>query len=74
MWVGIDISRSMLNVARENETKGDLIWGDIGQGLSFRPGTFDYAIRYLYNDYIKVYLLFSGYVMPKNQATIHIKG
>jgi 18S rRNA (guanine1575-N7)-methyltransferase len=35
----------MLNVARDNETSGGLILGDIGQGLCFRPGTFDYAIR-----------------------------
>lgn len=45
MWIGCDVSPSMLNVARENETKGDLILKDIGQGLCFRPGTFDYAIR-----------------------------
>jgi 18S rRNA (guanine1575-N7)-methyltransferase len=35
----------MLEVARENETAGDVILADIGQGLCFRPGTFDYAIR-----------------------------
>jgi len=35
----------MLNVARDNESSGDLLLGDIGQGLPFRPGTFDYAIR-----------------------------
>lgn len=40
----MDISRSMLSVAKENGSKGDLLWGDIGQGFSFRPGTFDYAI------------------------------
>jgi 18S rRNA (guanine1575-N7)-methyltransferase len=34
----------MLEVAKENETKGDLLWADIGQGLGFRPATFDYAI------------------------------
>ena len=34
----------MLNVARDNESQGDLLLGDIGQGLPFRPGTFDYAI------------------------------
>lgn len=44
-WVGCDISRSMLDVAnqRENE-KGDLIKNDMGQGLPFRPGTFDGVI------------------------------
>jgi 18S rRNA (guanine1575-N7)-methyltransferase len=44
IWIGVDISRSMLNIAKNNETKGDLLHGDIGQGFAFRPGTFDYAI------------------------------
>eukprot|EP01099_Mayorella_cantabrigiensis_P007798 TRINITY_DN7068_c0_g1_i1.p1 TRINITY_DN7068_c0_g1~~TRINITY_DN7068_c0_g1_i1.p1 ORF type:complete len:299 (-),score=76.18 TRINITY_DN7068_c0_g1_i1:91-948(-) len=43
-WVGMDISPSMLDVAVENETDGDLLLGDIGQGLPFRPGIFDAAI------------------------------
>jgi 18S rRNA (guanine1575-N7)-methyltransferase len=34
----------MLQVASENEAKGDLLWSDIGQGLGFRPATFDYAV------------------------------
>lgn len=44
IWVGMDISKSMIKIARENEAEGDLMLADIGQGLSFRPGTFDYAI------------------------------
>lgn len=44
MWVGIDISESMLKIAKQNEVKGDLLNIDIGQGFAFRPGTFDYAI------------------------------
>lgn len=43
-WVGCDISRSMLNVASERdstEISGDLLSVDMGQGLPFRPGTFD---------------------------------
>jgi len=44
LWIGVDISRSMLEVARENESQGDLLHKDIGQGLCFRPGTFDYAV------------------------------
>ena len=43
-WIGIDISTSMLEVAKENEAEGDLIHLDIGQGFCFRPGSFDYAI------------------------------
>ena len=43
-WIGVDISTSMLEVARDNEVEGDLINLDIGQGFSFRPGSFDYAI------------------------------
>lgn len=44
-WVGCDISRSMLEVAAERESEyGDLIHTDIGQGLPFKPATFDGAI------------------------------
>jgi uncharacterized methyltransferase WBSCR22 len=44
-WVGVDISSAMLNVALErNLEMGGLILGDLGQGLPFRPGTFDGAI------------------------------
>ncbi|GAB6030293.1 Williams Beuren syndrome chromosome region 22 protein [Chamberlinius hualienensis] len=44
MWIGVDISQAMLNVAVERETEGDLILGDLGQGLCFRAGMFDGAI------------------------------
>lgn len=44
MWVGYDISKSMLGIAHEREVDGDLILCDAGQGLKFRPGTFDGAI------------------------------
>ncbi|TPX69229.1 hypothetical protein SpCBS45565_g02559 [Spizellomyces sp. 'palustris'] len=43
-WVGLDISDSMLEVAKEREVDGDLFLQDIGQGLGYRPGTFDGAI------------------------------
>lgn len=43
-WIGMDISSSMLDVAVERETEGDLLLSDIGQGLGFRPGTLDGAI------------------------------
>lgn len=44
IWVGYDISPSMLRVANEREVEGDLILSDAGQGLRFRPGSFDGAI------------------------------
>jgi 18S rRNA (guanine1575-N7)-methyltransferase len=44
VWIGMDISRSMLKIAKVNEVEGDLLNVDMGQGFSFRPGTFDYAI------------------------------
>lgn len=44
LWVGIDIAKSMLDVAVEREVEGDLILGDMGQGMPFKPGTFDGAI------------------------------
>ncbi|CAM9135354.1 unnamed protein product [Choristocarpus tenellus] len=44
-WVGMDISRDMLDVANERETEsGDLCQHDMGTGLPFRPATFDGCI------------------------------
>lgn len=43
-WVGMDISESMLEVAQQRDTDGDLFHADIGQGIPFRAGTFDAAI------------------------------
>ena len=34
----------MLDVAREREVEGDLLQGDMGNGVPFRPGCFDGAI------------------------------
>ncbi|KAI9598288.1 S-adenosyl-L-methionine-dependent methyltransferase [Syncephalis fuscata] len=43
-WVGLDIAPAMLNIAVEREVEGDLFLQDVGEGLGFRPGTFDGAI------------------------------
>lgn len=44
-WVGCDIAESMLEIANEREAEqGDLVHSDMGQGLPFRPGTFDGCI------------------------------
>ena len=43
-WVGMDISPSMLDVAIEREVEGDILMADMGQGVAFRPGSFDGAI------------------------------
>ncbi|KAL3319486.1 Williams Beuren syndrome chromosome region 22 protein [Cichlidogyrus casuarinus] len=43
-WIGIDISRHMLDVALYREVEGDLLLGDMGEGLPFRAGSFDGAI------------------------------
>ncbi|XP_072907515.1 18S rRNA (guanine-N(7))-methyltransferase-like [Hemitrygon akajei] len=43
-WVGVDISSAMLDVALEREVEGDLILGDMGAGVPFRPGSFDGCI------------------------------
>uniref|UniRef100_A0A4W4HKG5 18S rRNA (guanine-N(7))-methyltransferase n=1 Tax=Electrophorus electricus TaxID=8005 RepID=A0A4W4HKG5_ELEEL len=43
-WVGVDISSAMLNVALDRGVEGDLMLADMGQGLPFRPGTFDGCI------------------------------
>lgn len=44
LWVGMDISASMLDVALQRDVAGDLLLADIGQGVPFRAGTFDAAI------------------------------
>uniref|UniRef100_A0A8C4M8Y0 18S rRNA (guanine-N(7))-methyltransferase n=1 Tax=Equus asinus TaxID=9793 RepID=A0A8C4M8Y0_EQUAS len=43
-WVGIDISPAMLDAALDREIEGDLLLGDMGQGLPFKPGSFDGCI------------------------------
>uniref|UniRef100_A0A182VY18 18S rRNA (guanine-N(7))-methyltransferase n=1 Tax=Anopheles minimus TaxID=112268 RepID=A0A182VY18_9DIPT len=44
LWVGIDISNHMLDVAIDREVEGDLLLGDMGQGMPFKAGTFDGAV------------------------------
>jgi 18S rRNA (guanine1575-N7)-methyltransferase len=45
VWIGMDISPSMLEIALEREDEnGDLLLADMGQGIPFRPGTFDAAV------------------------------
>ena len=45
-WIGSDISPSMLQVAATegDSDTGDICQSDMGQGLPFRPGSFDGAI------------------------------
>ncbi|XP_007938572.1 probable 18S rRNA (guanine-N(7))-methyltransferase [Orycteropus afer afer] len=43
-WVGIDISPAMLDTALDRDTEGDLLLGDMGQGIPFKPGSFDGCI------------------------------
>ncbi|KAI9641014.1 18S rRNA (guanine1575-N7)-methyltransferase [Ciborinia camelliae] len=44
IWVGMDISASMLDIALQRDVEGDLMLSDIGQGVPFRAGSFDAAI------------------------------
>ncbi|KAJ4854971.1 methyltransferase involved in williams-Beuren syndrome domain-containing protein [Trichoderma breve] len=44
IWVGMDVSPSMLDIALQRDVEGDLLLADIGQGVPFRAGTFDAAI------------------------------
>lgn len=44
LWFGMDISPSMLETALNQDVEGDIFLADIGQGVPFRPGTFDAAI------------------------------
>ena len=44
IWVGMDISASMLDIALQRDVDGDLLLADIGRGVPFRAGAFDAAI------------------------------
>lgn len=44
VWIGMDISKAMLDVAVDREVEGDLCLSDAGDGTFFRPGTFDGVI------------------------------
>ncbi|XP_023943880.1 probable 18S rRNA (guanine-N(7))-methyltransferase [Bicyclus anynana] len=44
MWIGLDISSAMLDVALERETEGDLVLADMGEGVPFKAGSFDGAV------------------------------
>ena len=43
-WIGMDVSKSMLEINKENDSGNNLIRADMGQGVPFKPGVFDYAI------------------------------
>lgn len=34
-WWGIDISKDMLNIAKNRENTGELLYGDLGEGFNF---------------------------------------
>jgi 18S rRNA (guanine1575-N7)-methyltransferase len=44
VWMGMDISTSMLATGLDREVDGDLFLADMGSGVPFRAGTFDAAI------------------------------
>lgn len=44
VWIGMDVSASMLDVALQRDVEGDLMLADIGQGVPFRAGAFDAAV------------------------------
>lgn len=57
-WVGCDISMDMLNICKTNNEAHDILRVDIGEGLHFLPGTFDYiisvsAIQWLFQSFKK---------------------
>ena len=43
-WIGVDISKSMLDIALEREVEGGLVLSDMGEGLPFKAGSFDGAV------------------------------
>lgn len=71
MWVGLDISESMLEVAVGNEVEGDVLLADMGQGFGFRAGMFDGAIRCVSRDCLDFLALrhATGHPAPPRHAT-----
>ena len=45
LFVDVFLWFGLLDVAVEREVEGDLFLHDVGQGLCFKPGTFDGCIR-----------------------------
>ena len=43
-WIGMDISPAMLAVALDRDAEGNLLLGDMGQGVPLRTGVFDGAV------------------------------
>jgi 18S rRNA (guanine1575-N7)-methyltransferase len=43
-WVGVDISKDMLDIASDRDSSGDVFLHDMGLGLPFRAGVFDGCI------------------------------
>jgi 18S rRNA (guanine1575-N7)-methyltransferase len=41
VWVGLDMSKDMLDVGVQRGVEGDCMVSDMGQGFGFRPGSFD---------------------------------
>jgi 18S rRNA (guanine1575-N7)-methyltransferase len=55
-WVGVDISKGMLGICQNKNESIDQLRGDIGEGLCFKPGTFDgvisvSALQWLFQSY-----------------------
>ena len=65
-WIGMDISKAMLDVAYERETEGDLLLSDMGNGIPFRAGTFDGAIRYENKAFrLGIFIIFFIYIFKR---------
>lgn len=55
-WIGVDVSRDMLNICKEKNESNCIIRCDMGEGLCFQPGTFDgiisvSALQWLFQSY-----------------------
>lgn len=55
-WIGVDISKGMLEICQSKNESIDQFRGDIGEGLCFKPGIFDgvisvSAVQWLFQSY-----------------------
>lgn len=57
-----DFKLFCVDVALDREVEGDLLVGDMGQGMPFRAGAFDGCIRWTIKLFLRAFI-FSGFVL-----------
>ncbi|XP_056167094.1 18S rRNA (guanine-N(7))-methyltransferase RID2-like isoform X2 [Syzygium oleosum] len=69
VWIGLDISPSMLDFALEREAEGEVLLGDMGQALGLRPGVIDGAISISVFSLLILYLFFKQWLCNADKSS-----